>query len=90
MPLKRDPGLPPPTPSGTGKFLLQKQAGTKLKRSAQMPYLFRYLKGKMEGSSPAVNPTIVRKVQLGGAKGGKGLAASSAELTKRFASNDIY
>lgn len=91
MPLKRGPGPPPPPPSGVGKLLLQKRATTKLKTSTQMPNLFRDLKGKMEGSSLAVSLTKVRKVQLGGFKGGKeGLAASLAELTKRFASSDIY
>jgi len=55
-----------------------------------MPNLFRDLRSKMEGSSLTVKTTNVRKVQLGGSKGGKeGLAASLAEMTKRFASNDI-
>lgn len=49
-----------------------------------MPNLFRDLRSKMEGSSLTVKTTNVRKVQLGGSKGGKeGLAASLAEMTKR-------
>lgn len=48
-----------------------------------MPNLFRDLRSKMEGSSLTVKTTNVRKVQLGGSKGGKeGLAASLAEMTK--------
>lgn len=55
-----------------------------------MPNLFRDIRSMMEGSSLTVKASSVRKVQLGGSTGGKaGLAASLAEMTKRFASNYI-
>ncbi|XP_073267303.1 uncharacterized protein [Populus alba] len=84
MLLKKGPSPPPPPQFGAGKSLFQTRPTTKLKRSTQMPNLFRDLRSKMEGSSLTVKTTNVRKVQLGGSKGGKeGLAASLAEMTKR-------
>ncbi|XP_011045629.1 PREDICTED: uncharacterized protein At4g04980-like isoform X1 [Populus euphratica] len=84
MLLKKGPQPPPPPQFGAGKSLFQTRPTTKLKRSTQMPNLFRDLRSKMEGSSLTVKTTNVRKVHLGGSKGGKeGLAASLAEMTKR-------
>ncbi|KAJ6298918.1 hypothetical protein OIU76_019976 [Salix suchowensis] len=83
MPLK-GPGPPPPPQFGARKSMFQTRSATKLKRSTQMPNLFRDIRSMMEGSSLTVKASSVRKVQLGGSTGGKaGLAASLAEMTKR-------
>ncbi|KDP39350.1 hypothetical protein JCGZ_01107 [Jatropha curcas] len=84
MPLKKGPAAHPPPPPGAGKSLFQRKGTSKLKRSTQMPSLFRKLKDKMEGSNLPVKSANKRKTQLGGSSGGKeGFAASLAELTKR-------
>lgn len=103
VPLQKRPAPPPPPPLGATKSLHRKAATTKLKRSVQMINLFRNLKRNVEGSSllnlvnsADVNherraPTGTRSPQIGGATGWKqGLAASLAELTKRFASHDTF
>lgn len=83
---------PPPPPLGATKSLHQKAATTKLKRSVQMINLFRNLKRNVEGSrlvnherrAPAATRTQIGGAAATGWK--QGLAASLAELTKRFAS----
>ncbi|KAJ6751326.1 hypothetical protein OIU85_001821 [Salix viminalis] len=84
MLLEKGPPPPPPPQFGARKSMFQTRSATKLKRSTQMPNLFRDIRSMMEGSSLTVKASSVRKVQLGGSTGGKaGLAASLAEMTKR-------
>lgn len=97
LPPQKRPGPPPPPPLGATKSQLRKAAMTKLKRSTQMSTLFRNLQKKVEGSSKDVGLANERKAatrtkgQIGGSNGGKeGLAASLAELTKRFACPDTF
>jgi hypothetical protein len=94
MPLQKRPAPPPPPPLGATKSLHRKSATTKLKRSVKMINLFRNLKRNIEGSSLVNSADVYRergapagtRTQIGGATGWKqGLAASLAELTKRFA-----
>jgi hypothetical protein len=100
VPPQKRPAPPPPPPLGATKSLHRKAATTKLKRSVQMINLFRNLKRNVEGSSLFVSSADVNherraptgtRTEIGGAAGWKqGLAASLAELTKRFASHDTF
>ncbi|WOK96558.1 hypothetical protein Cni_G05265 [Canna indica] len=77
----------PPPPMKAAKLLHAKKTGTKLKRSAQMGYLYRVLKGKVEGSSLDGKTFYGRKNQTGNSSGDrtKGMADALAEMTKRSA-----
>ncbi|KAL0442793.1 UNVERIFIED_CONTAM: hypothetical protein Slati_2002000 [Sesamum latifolium] len=78
-------GAAPPPPPGMA-CLRPRKAATKLKRSSQMGNLYRFLKGKVEGSSSS-SKSSGRKGKVGGeSSGGKqGMADALAEMTKRSA-----
>ncbi|KAL0398626.1 UNVERIFIED_CONTAM: hypothetical protein Sradi_2205900 [Sesamum radiatum] len=78
-------GAAPPPPPGMA-CLRPRKAATKLKRSSQMGNLYRFLKGKVEGSSSS-GKSAGRKGKVGGeSSGGKqGMADALAEMTKRSA-----
>ncbi|KAK4439918.1 COP1-interacting protein 7 [Sesamum alatum] len=79
-------GAAPPPPPGMA-CLRPRKAATKLKRSSQMGNLYRFLKGKVEGSS-LNGKSSGRKGKVGGASSGsgkQGMADALAEMTKRSA-----
>ncbi|PQQ02258.1 uncharacterized protein Pyn_00477 [Prunus yedoensis var. nudiflora] len=77
---------PPPPPAFGAARSLRPKKDTKLKRSSQMGYLYRLLKGKVEGSSLDGKSANGRKGGIGSSSGGKqGMADALAEMTKRSA-----
>ncbi|KAF8029888.1 hypothetical protein BT93_E2338 [Corymbia citriodora subsp. variegata] len=82
-PIKGAAPLPPPPQTATTS-LYTKKATTRLRRSAQMAHLYRFLKVKMEGSSLEGKSDSRRKHHAQGSSGGKqGMADALAEMTKR-------
>ncbi|KAI3434066.1 uncharacterized protein J3R85_006860 [Psidium guajava] len=81
-------GAPPPPPPSLGptKSLYPKKATTRLRRSAQIASLYRFLKGKIEGSNSEIKLNSGRNFQVGVSAGGKqGMADSIVEMKKRSA-----
>ncbi|KAK3431554.1 hypothetical protein EUGRSUZ_E03356 [Eucalyptus grandis] len=81
-------GAPPPPPPSLGatKSLYPKKAMTKLRRSTQIASLYRFLKGKIEGSNLEIKHNSGKNRQVGGSASGKqGKAEYIEEMKKRSA-----
>ncbi|XP_030543520.1 uncharacterized protein At4g04980-like [Rhodamnia argentea] len=75
---------PPPPPRTATTSLYTKKATTRLRRSAQIASLYRFLKAKMEGSNLEGKSNSGRKHHDQCSSGGKqGMADALAEMTKR-------
>ncbi|XP_056172071.1 uncharacterized protein At4g04980-like [Syzygium oleosum] len=77
---------PPPPPRTATTSLYTRKATTRLRRSAQIASLYRFLKAKMDGSNLEGKSDSGRKHHARGSSGGnQGMADALAEMTKRSA-----